>query len=169
MNPPRLPVALGETLAPYQARWAALAPRERRLVKAAGLAVGLAVVWMIAVQPAWRTLRDTPAQVDALELQLQQMQRMAVESQQLRATPAVKSAQATEALRAATDRLGPSAKLAVLGDRATLTVEGVSGEALAAWLGEVRSAARARPDEAKLSRGPNGYSGSVVLSLARPG
>lgn len=169
MSPTGLPPALNDALAPYRARWTAMAPRERRLVKAAALLIGVVLVWLIAVQPAWRTLRDTPAQVDALELQLQQMQRMAVESQQLRATPAVKSAQATEALRAATDRLGPNARLAVLGDRATLTLDGVSGEALAAWLGEVRSAARARPDEAKLSRGPNGYSGSVVLSLARPG
>ena len=169
MSADRLPPALSEALATCRARWVALAPRERRLVKAAVALIGAVLLWLIAVQPAWRTLRDTPAQVDAVELQLQQMARMAEESKQLRATPAVKTAQATEALRAATDRLGPNAKLAVLGDRATLTLDGVSGEALAAWLGEVRSAARARPDEAKLSRGPNGYSGSVVLSLARPG
>ena len=165
----RLPPAVAEALAPYTARWAGLASRERRLVKGAAALIGLALVWLIAVQPAWRTLRETPAQIDAVELQLQQMQRMAVESRGLRALPTVKTAQATDALRAATDRLGPNAKLALLGDRATLTLDGVSGEALAAWLGEVRSAARARPDEAKLSRGPNGYSGSVVLSLARPG
>lgn len=165
----RLPPALAEALAPYEARWAALAPRERRLVKGAAALIGLMLLWLAAVQPAWRTLRDTPAQLDAVELQLQQMQRMAAESRELRALPTVKTAQATEALRAATERLGPNAKLALLGDRATLTLDGVSGEALAAWLGEVRSAARARPDEAKLSRGANGYSGSVVLSLARPG
>ena len=36
---------------------------------------------------------------------------------------------------------------------------------LAAWLAEVRSAARARVVEATLTRGPQGYSGSVVVAL----
>lgn len=40
--------------------------------------------------------------------------------------------------------------------------------ALAAWLDEVRSAARARVVEAQLGRSGNGYSGSIVLTLAAP-
>ena len=55
------------------------------------------------------------------------------------------------------------------GERATLTINGISGNALTGWLGEVRSAARARPVEATLSRGQNGYSGSIALQLARAG
>jgi general secretion pathway protein M len=39
---------------------------------------------------------------------------------------------------------------------------------LQAWLTEVRSAARARPVEAQLQRGPTGFSGSIVLSLGSP-
>lgn len=150
-----------------QARWATLAPRERRLLQAAGGVIALALVWMLLVQPAWRTLRDTPARLEAVELQLQQMQRLAAEARELRAMPAVGAAQAEAALQAATVRLGPNAKLVLQGERATLSVNGVAGEALVVWLGEVRSAARARPDEAQLSRGATGYTGSVVLSLAR--
>ena len=51
------------------------------------------------------------------------------------------------------------------GDRAVVTLNGVAPELLQGWLGEVRSAARARPVEAQLTRGPKGYSGSLVLSL----
>ena len=40
--------------------------------------------------------------------------------------------------------------------------------ALAAWLDEVRSAARARVVEAQLGRSGKGYSGSIVLTLAAP-
>ena len=165
----KLPPAALAAQAQAQAKWQQLAPRERMLVTAAVSLLGLFLVWSLLVQPAWRTLRDTPAQIDAVDLQLQQMQRLAAESRELRALPTVRPAQAEAALRGATERLGSNAKLVLQGDRATLTLSGVPGEALVAWLGEVRSAARARPDEAKLSRDANGYSGSVVLSLARPG
>ena len=73
--------------------------------------------------------------------------------------------QAATALRAATAQLGERAKLAIQGDRATLTFTGVPADALRAWLGEARSAARARPTEAQLVKAATGYSGSVTLSL----
>ncbi|HEY1393543.1 MAG TPA: type II secretion system protein GspM, partial [Methylibium sp.] len=66
----------------------------------------------------------------------------------------------------ATERLGQAARLAVQGDRATLTLNGVSGDALVAWLDGARHAARARPIEAQLARSGTGYSGTLVLALA---
>lgn len=150
-------------------RWRVLAPRERRMVVAAALLVSIALVWMVLVRPAWRTLQEVPRQIDALDLQLQQMQAFAAEARALRKQPPVNAAQADEALRAATTRLGPQVRLSIQSDRATLTLNDVPGAALAAWIGEVRSAARARPVEAQLTHNPNGYSGTVVLSLARGG
>jgi len=166
---PFLPPAVRSAREQALARWRQLAPRERVGVGSAAVLIALLLVWSMAVRPAWRSLSETPAQLDAVELQLQQMQRLANESRELRALPRVPSQQAEEALRGATERLGANARLSLAGDRATLSLSGVSGEALVAWLGEVRSAARARPEEAKLSRGANGYSGTVVLSLVRPG
>jgi general secretion pathway protein M len=150
-------------------RWAAIAPRERRLLQAALAIVVLALAWLVLVRPAWQTLRDAPARIDTLDLQLQQMQRLATETRELRSLPVVSATQSEAALRAATERLGPSAKLTLQGERATLNVTGVPGEALVAWLGEARSAARARPEEARLARGPTGYTGSVVVLLVRAG
>lgn len=166
---PVMPPGLSTALARVRAQWAGLARRERRMIAVALTLVTIAAVWLLAVQPAWRTLRETPAQIDVLDLQLQHMQRLAAESRALRELPAVPPNQAEAALRGATERLGRNARISLQGDRATLTLTGVPGEALAAWLGAVRSAARARPDEAKLSRGPTGYSGTVVLSLPRGG
>jgi len=95
------------------------------------------------------------------------MRRLADEAQLLRQRPPVPPAQAEAALKAATDRLGEGATLAVQGDRATLTLRSVSGDALATWLDEVRSAARARPVEAKLQQVEVGrYAGTLVLSLS---
>jgi general secretion pathway protein M len=117
------------------------------------------------VQPAWRTARGAPAELDALDAQLQQMQRIANESRGLRNTAPVGAAQAGIALKAASDRLGDKARLNLQGDRAILTLSGVAPEALRAWLTEARAGARARPVEAQLQRGPNGYTGTLTVSF----
>jgi general secretion pathway protein M len=117
------------------------------------------------VQPAWRTLREAPAQLDRLEAQLQQLQRLAAESQSLKGAAPVTSAQAGLALKAASDRLGDKGRLTLLGDRATLTVNGIDTESLRGWLQEARGAARVRPVEAQLTRGASGYNGTIVVTL----
>ena len=146
-------------------RWSALALRERRYVSIAAVLVGAALLWMFTIQPAWRVVRDAPAKLDQLELQLQQMQRMQSESAVLRSAPPVAPSQAAMALKAATERLGDGAKLSLQGDRATLTLTAISADALRAWLQEVRSAARARPVEMQLMRNPRGFNGSLVVTL----
>lgn len=161
-----LPPALAQTREKARAWWKARAPRERLAVLVAAGLVGLFLVWLIFVQPAWRTLREAPVRLDALDAQLQQMQRLAAESQGLRGVAAVSQAQAAAALKAATDRLGDKGRLSMQGDRASLTLNGVSPEALRGWLLEARGAARVRPTEAQLSRGPQGYSGTIVVTLS---
>lgn len=161
-----LPANLAQARQQAQAYWRSRAPRERLALGTAGAVLGLFIVWVLFVQPAWRTLRETPAQLDALDAQLQQMQRLAAESQGLRGVAAVTQVQAAAALKSATDRLGDKARLSMQGDRASLTLNGVSPEALRGWLLEARSAARARPVEAQLSRGPQGFSGTLAVSLS---
>ena len=133
-----------------QDRWKALAPREQNLVLAAGTVVALALLWWVAVAPALGTLRAAPARHAALDAQLQRMQ---AEAQQLQATPATSPGDAVGALRTAlTQRLGNTAQLNVAGDRATVTLKGASADALAQWLAQARSTARATPLEARLTR-----------------
>jgi general secretion pathway protein M len=146
--------------------WRSRVPRERQMIAAGAIALAVLVVWLIAVQPALHTLRETPAELDRLDSQWQQMQLAAVESAALRSASPVPPAQATEALRAATERLGGKGKIALQGDRAVLTFSGLPFEALRNWLGEVRSAARARPVEAQLLKGASGYSGSISITMA---
>jgi general secretion pathway protein M len=151
--------------AALRARWAALAVRDRRLLSLAAGVIALYLLFAVAVQPAWRTLRSAPAQLEALEIQLQAMQRLATEASELRATPPVNPEQASAALTAASERLGDKARLSVQGDRAVLTVSGAGTAQLSGWLAEVRSGARARPVEATLTRSGSGYSGSIVVSI----
>lgn len=157
--------SLGARLKPLAAWWQGLAARERQLLGWAAVLLAVAVLWWVALQPALRTLAQAPAEHERLDAQLQQMQREAAESQQLRALPPLPPEQAAAALRAATDRLGTKARLLLQGERATVTFTGVGSGALRDWLGEARAGARARPVEANLTRGPEGFNGSVILAL----
>ena len=146
-------------------RWRTLGTRDRRLALLAMAVIGAFLVWTVAIQPAWRMLRDAPVQRDLLDLQLQEMRTLATEAQQLRNAPALSAEQSAAALRAASERLGAKARLSLQGDRAVLTLNGVSSAQLREWLTEARSGARARPVEAQLSRSAQGFNGSVVLTL----
>ena len=145
--------------------WRGLAERERRLAWLAAAAVLIGALWLLAVQPAWRTIARAPAELDTLDAQLQTMQRLATEVQQLRSAPPVTPDQAAAALRSATERLGDKGKLALQSERAMLTLNGVGTGALRDWLAEARAGARARPLEANLTRGTQGYSGTLVLAI----
>ncbi len=151
--------------AQWRARWSALDERERRRVGVAAAVVVLALVWWIGMAPALRTLREAPPRLTELDMQLQEMRRLAGESQALKSTPAIGASQARRALESVTERLGSSGRLSVQGERATLTLQSAKGDALWTWLSEARSAARARPIEAQLTRSGDGYSGTIVVVL----
>lgn len=156
---------LAQGLQPLRSAWSAREPRERRLVLLAAWVLGGYLLWALALQPAWRTVRDAPARLDALDAQLQVMQAQAAEAQALRATPPLPRPQASAALQAASQRLGNRARLAEQGERAVLTLDGISGDELRSWLAEVRGGARARAVEVSLTRNERGLAGTVVVAL----
>ena len=134
-------------------RWQTLAPREKNLVLAAAALVALALLWWLALAPALATLRTAPARHAALDTQLQRMHSLQAEAQQLQAAPKTGPGDTVGALRTAlAQRLGSTAQLNVVGDRATVTLKGAPADALAQWLTQARSNARATPLEARLVR-----------------
>ncbi len=161
-----LPPPIAAFVTKTSQRWEALPPRERLGLGLAGWIIGAGLIWVAGVQPALITLREAPTKIDALDVQLQAMQRMAAEVRELRTISPVSSAQAAQALKSATDRLGEKAKLSLLGDRAVLTLNGVTPEPIRAWLNEARIGARARPVEAQLARAAEGYSGTLTVTFA---
>jgi general secretion pathway protein M len=146
-------------------RWQALSARERLLVAGAGVAVGVLLVWWVALGPVLRTWREVPAQAAALEAQWLDMQRLAGEARELQAQAPLNAAQAAAALKTATQALGTHGTLTVAGDRATLTLNSVTPEQLRAWLAESRQNAHARPTEAQVTRDDSGLSGRLVVAL----
>ena len=136
-----------------QAAWNKLAPREQTLVLAAGGLIALALLWWLAVAPALATLRTAPARHAQLDAQLQHMHRLRAEAQYLQSAPNPARGDTVGALRTAlAQRLGNTAQLNVVGDRATVTLKGAPAGALGQWLAQARSNARAAPIEARLAR-----------------
>jgi general secretion pathway protein M len=150
-----------------RARWEALVPREKIMVAGASAVVLVALVWLIAVQPALNVLRGSEAQHRALDAQVQQMMVLQQQARALQSQPKLAHDEALRLLELSLrQRLGTSARLVVNGDRATVTLTGTPADALARWLTQARVDARALPSEARLSRNTGGlWEGTLVLSL----
>ena len=157
--------ALSDTRNQLAARYAKLDARERRMVIVIVVAVSFLVVWLALVRPALNTLDAAPALRAQADAQLLQMQAISNEAKQLRALPPVPTSVAEQVLKSATDELGGKAKIAVQGERATLSVTGINGEELRKWLIQARGGARARPVEANLMRAGDGYNGTLVVAI----
>lgn len=163
--------SLNDLRAQLKMRWAAMAPRERSMITVMAWLLGVTLVFLLGVRPAWKTLQQTPVQLREVNAVLEDMQRQAAEVKTLRQMPVVPPSQAEAALRSATERLGEGAKIRILPDRSVVTLTKVAGTDLAQWLAEVRANARARPVEANFAQvEPGVYSGtiSVVLPGAAP-
>lgn len=153
--------------APLRTRWQRLAPREKVMVAATFVIVGLALLWLIAIRPALGVLRSAEEQHRALDAQLQQMMGLQEQARALQAQPKIGHDEALRLLeRSLRERLGTSARLTISGDRATVTLTGTPADALARWLTQARVDARALPGEARLRRNAAGlWEGTLVLSL----
>ena len=145
--------------------WRARPPRDRLALTVMAVVLGGFLVWLLFIAPAVATLRSAPAQLEALDTQLLQMRTMAAEVRDLRNATPVPAAQAGLAIKSAVERQGDKVRLSLQNDRALLTLNNASPEQLRALLVEARSAARARPLEAQLTRGPGGFTGTLVLAL----
>lgn len=153
---------------PLQTRWHQLARRERHLVVLALVLVAGAGFWLGLLGPALRTLRDAPAQHQALDRQLQTMLHLQAQARDLQQQAPLSLVDTQRAVSQATQQvLGSTALISQNANRMTITLRGSSPEALALWLGQVRANARLTPHEARLTRQSlaNGtrWSGTVVF------
>lgn len=149
-----------------QAAWNARAPRERRLLGLAATVVLLALVWAVAIQPALRTLRTAPTQLQALEGDLGRMQALHMRAQTLQALPARDAAVALEQFHSTTTQLlGSSAQSTQAGSLLRVQLSKVDADDLARWLTAVGSAAGLRPASADLRRVPADGAASAAAAV----
>ena len=151
---------------PLQSHWKTLAAREQRLLLAALALVMGAALWWLALAPALATLRSAESQARLQEAQLQTMLGLQAQAQLIQAQPPLAPGESRRLLEATVKALGATAQLGVMGERATLTLKGVSAEALAQCLAQARLNARTLPSEAHLTRNAAGtWDGTLVLNL----
>ena len=152
----------------YFSYWRQLKMSERRLILTAFWLILTALLWWLAIAPALKTLKESPAQHRALDAQLQSMRSLSAEAKNLQNQPKLGLDEAQKALQSAvTQRFGATAQLNLTGERASLTLKNAPPQELALWLTQARVNARALPTEAKLSRNGDGWDGTLVLSLPK--
>ena len=153
-----------------QARWDALAGRERLFLLLAATVVAAAALWWLALAPALATLRAADAQHRQLDAQLQQMRSLQAQATALQSQPKLGGDDAQRTLDALLkQKLGASAQMSVVGDRASITLKGANADALAQWLTQARINARAVPSEVRLVRSAMSGSGSAAPGAAASG
>lgn len=148
--------------------WRARPARERYALVVAGLVVGLALLWQLGVAPAWRTLRDAPAQRAAAQQQLNAMQALAAQARALQGQTgrsALPHAERLRALETATQQhLGTQARIAPSAESVQVTLQNAPAPAVAQWLQQVRLNAQLSVTSANLTRSGNQHwSGTLVL------
>lgn len=143
----------------WQAWWPELEPREQRLIVIGAVLVALALLWWVALAPALRTLSSAPAEHAQLDTQLQQMTNLQTQAKALQSQPRASRDDAMRALEASVrTNLGPNAQMqpAGAGEGVTIALRGAPADALAQWLTQARSNARAVPREVHLTRSAQG-------------
>jgi general secretion pathway protein M len=158
------------------ARWAALASRERALVGWAIALVVAALLWWVAIAPALAKIKQARQAAPEVDAQLQFMRAQAQEVSTLKSQRQLSYDESLRSLEVSVKALGVGAVLSVNDARASVTLKSVSGDALAQWLAQVRANARLVPSELRLqktaastaaasSADATTWDGSVVLSL----
>ena len=120
-----------------QQHWQNATAREKLMVIAMVLVVAGALLFALLVRPAWRTVQNAPAALNALEAKVQAMRTQAA---QLRAAPSVAIPVVTPP-SAERELSGPGATVSESRDAVgtpqaatTINLKNVDGARLAAWL-----------------------------------
>ena len=152
----------------YLNYWRQLKINERRMILVAFWVIMAALLWLFAIAPALKILKDAPEQHRALDAKLQSMRALNIEAKTLQSQPKLGLDEAQKALQSSvSQRFGSAAQLTLSGERATLTLKNANPQELAQWLTQARVNARALPGEVKLNKIGDGWDGTLVLNLPK--
>ena len=161
---------LRQTLAQLGQAWNQRNPRERFLLTLGAVLLAFVVLWSVALAPALQTWREAPARQAQLDAQSQKMLELQAQANNLKNKPPITRADAIQWLEKSLATLGPGAKINVQDERATLSLEAASPEALASWLNMARERALILPIQAQLKQTvtPPSYPQGQTKQLTMP-
>lgn len=152
-----------------QTWWQQRDARERTLLALATGLIGIALIWSLGIAPALRTLKASSSQQWALQEQTQSMARMQAQAKALQAQAPLSQSEAAAALSTSVQQaFGNAADITIRAQDATVTLRGVSADALAQWLAAARTNAHAVPVQARLNRTGATWNGTLQLGLPTP-
>ena len=145
-------------MAGLRAWWVGLARRERAMTAAAAAFVLLALVFLVAIEPAWKARVRLAAELPQLRAQAAEMDALALEAKGLKsrgvAVESVAAARGALEKSLAQASLG-GVRIAVLDERrVAVSASGVPVSQWLAWTEEAARESRLRIATARISRGP---------------
>lgn len=164
MNRATNPVPPSSALAQW---WVGLAARERMMVLIAAWVLGLGLLWMLGIAPAWRILEAAPQRHQELDAQLSRMQSLGAQARAVQAERSGTLPDRATSIRLIEDvarSMGPAGQVSVSGDQVTLRVDRVTPDQLARGLDQLRRVARSTPTGADLQWQGGGWQGTVTLT-----
>lgn len=149
--------------------WTTLSLRERAAVLAAAGLVFMALLILVAIEPAWRTRARLTAELPRLQAEAAEVRALALEAKRLKGRAlTVESPEQTRAAVArllAEKRLEPTLREAE--GRLVYSVKRADAAAWVGWLNEVSSALPLRVTSAQVTRaGPGVIDAEVALAPA---
>lgn len=149
--------------------WTTLSLRERAAVLAAAWLVFMALLILVAIEPAWRTRARLTAELPRLQAEAAEVRALALEAKRLKGRAlTVESPEQTRAAVArllAEKRLEPTLREAE--GRLVYSVKRADAAAWVGWLNEVASALPLRVTSAQVTRaGPGVVDAEVALAPA---
>lgn len=154
--------------------WQGLNQRERAMTAAGATLVAIALLYVAAIEPAWKARARLGAELPKLRAQAAEIDAMAQEAGRLKGSgTAVASASAARTAleqSAARGNLG-AVRIAVLDERRlSASAKGVPAGQWLAWLEESARESRLRISQVKMSRTPTRavVDGEATLEITRP-
>lgn len=149
--------------------WQRFTPRDRTLILAASLLIGIAFCWWVLLSPAIKTIRTAPELHKNLDAQIQTIQGLSHEAKSLQGQAKLGADDVRQALQATVmQRFGSAAQLNVSGNRATLILKNATPQSVTEFLSQARINARTLPSDVKITRSiapGTGWDGNMTLIL----
>jgi general secretion pathway protein M len=168
---------VGEVFEQGMRRWAALQPRERRIVGIGGGLLVLLLAWLLAFEPAWIGRKKLAAELPTLRGQRAQMEGLAVEARRLSSqapqgvdTPAQLKVALEQSIEAAGLK-GAVSQITVAGDLIDLRFKGVPFASWVVWFDGALRETRLRAVDVAVERetAPGMVSARLTLEAQKRG
>jgi general secretion pathway protein M len=145
--------------------WLRASAREQVALRIAATMLVLALVWWVGLQPALKTLKNARTQAPVVRAQYEQMLQLQAQAAAMRAQVQQPVSDPKAVLQDSISTLEKNARVALAGERATVSFKQARPADLAFWLEQVRLKAHSNVLEMHMTQAAGLWSGSVLVQL----